>query len=291
MNNYPITKIEHSSINRAIAHAKDWAERHQWEIGVAEMALGASVLAWGVQNGAIEMGREIIGSALSAMNMGALSGSGIGGGLGAIAAAVIGSIGVVGMGTGIAVPAVFLIGAGAAVFSAFGYVAGDLIHKFLQPTQGDLFTNGSLLIVGIALLIDGARRVIKDQRVVALASRVTDHAIYIAQISGKVVARELAELKAIADAMATLPESAVDAAGSVTSGVAMAATGAAISAAVATGSVTVLGSGGLGAVAVSLGLVSVPLWPAIAGGAAGLALGYGVWKAGRYFVLRDQPQR
>lgn len=287
MNDFPISEIEHYSIQRAIAHAKDWAGRHQWELGVAEMALGASILAWGVKIGAIEIGRDIVGSALATMNMGALLGSGIGGGLGTIASAVIGSIGVVGMGTGIAVPAAFLMGAGAAVFSAFGYVAGDLVHKFLQPTLDDLFVNGSLLLVGVALLIDGAQRVIKDQRVIALASHISDQTIRLAQITGKVVVSSLAELKNFG--VASLPVSTADAAGSMSAGVAFAAAGTAVSAAVATGSVTVLGSSTLGAMGMSLGLISAPLWPVIAGGAAAFVLGYGTWKGVQHFTRKITP--
>ena len=52
----------------------------------------------------------------------------------------------------------------------------------------------------------------------------------------------------------------------------------------ATGSVTVLGSHALGAAALSLGLVSAPLWPVIAGGAAGLGLGYAAWSTVRRFT-------
>ena len=63
--------------------------------------------------------------------------------------------------------------------------------------------------------------------------------------------------------------------------------GTAIGSGIPIGSVTVLGSQGLGAVALSLGLVSAPVWPLIAGGAAGLALGVAVWKGIQHF--RNQP--
>lgn len=59
--------------------------------------------------------------------------------------------------------------------------------------------------------------------------------------------------------------------------------GTSLGGSVAAGSVTVLGSHALGGVALSLGLVSAPLWPVIAGGAAGLAVGYGAWKLCRAF--------
>lgn len=52
---------------------------------------------------------------------------------------------------------------------------------------------------------------------------------------------------------------------------------------IAAGSVTVLGSHGLGAAALSLGLISAPVWPVIAGGAAGLAVGLAGWKVVKHY--------
>ena len=288
MTDIPIPENDQNTIQRAIKHATEWASKHQWEVGVAEMALGAAVLSWAVQNGVVEMGRDLIATQLSGINTEAAVGSGVGAGIGGTAAAFVGSVGVAAMGTAFAVPALVLIGSGAAVFGAFGYVVGDQIHGFLQPTLSDVALAGSAALIGVALLVDGARRVIKDKRVLNMVSKVSEHVIHLVPFSGKVVARSLAELKAIAASMAAVPESAADAAGTVAMSATMAAAGTAAGAAAAAASVTVLGSSSLGALALSLGLVSAPLWPVIAGGAAGATLGYGLWKAARHFMLKPQ---
>jgi hypothetical protein len=63
--------------------------------------------------------------------------------------------------------------------------------------------------------------------------------------------------------------------------------GGAIGSSIAAGSVTVLGSSGLGAAALSLGLVSAPVWPVIACGVAGLTLGLVAWKGVQHLRDRD----
>ena len=51
----------------------------------------------------------------------------------------------------------------------------------------------------------------------------------------------------------------------------------------AASSVSVLGSSTLGGVAISLGIVSAPVWPIIAGVAGGAGLGYTAYKAFKYW--------
>jgi hypothetical protein len=127
------------------------------------------------------------------------------------------------------------------------------------------------LNVGIALIIDGARRVVTDKRILKMASKFKDGVIQLAPLSTEIVARTTEELQVIIDELAKSPAKAGLTAGT-------AAAGAAIGGTLAASTVTVLGSQGLGAVALSLGLVSAPVWPVIAGGAAGLALGIAAWK-------------
>lgn len=62
--------------------------------------------------------------------------------------------------------------------------------------------------------------------------------------------------------------------------------GAAVGAAYAAGTVTILGSSTLGGIGLSLGLVSAPLWPVIAGGAGAAGLGYVSWKLLRSSLYR-----
>lgn len=210
------------------------------------------------------MGSHVVGSQWSEGGMfGATAGAGIGG----IASSFIGSIGITAMGTAIGIPAVALMGGGAVIFSAFGYSVGDMAQRFFEPPGGFGFTDASILAIGIALLVDGARRLITDEKVLALVSSLRDGVIKLAKLATKVIAKTMDELKALIEKL-----NAQDAA------IGAAATGAALGGSLAAGSVTVLGSHGLGAVALSLGLVSAPVWPIIAGGAAGLAVGVAGWK-------------
>ena len=275
---------EKRAFNQAIEYANDWCRNHQWEIGVAEMALGAGVIALGVQNGAIEMGRDIVGSATSSFNLGNKAGAAVGGGIGLVAGAVIGGIGIATGGVAVGIPTALVVGGGALLLGSLGYTSGDLIHNFLNPPidVGQFFANTSLMAVGIALLIDGARRIIKDARVLAAASRVMNGIIYLVDLAVKVVARSMAELKDFMRHLVSMPDSIMDGGQSVVSVViatAGATGGVAVGGSVAAGMVTVLGSHALGGLAVALGLASAPLWPVIAGGAAGLGIGYGSWKA------------
>ena len=272
---------EDQVLQDAINYAKEWCDQHQWEVGAAEMALGAAAIAWGVQNGYIEIGRHFVASQ---WNMGELIGGGIGTGIGAIGGAVLGAIGVAGGGGAIAIPAALVIGGGALIFGSVGYATGDLISKFLNPPIDltKLFSNASILAVGVALLIDGARRVVKDERVLATASRIKDGVIYMAQLTVQIIANTMAELRALMDEMVSKPDSIEDAAGTAATATIVAAGGATIGGSIAAGTVTILGSHTLGAAALSLGLVSAPVWPVIAAGAAGLGIGYAAWKSVKF---------
>ena len=258
-----------------LGYCKEWCSTHQWAVGVGEMAIGAAVITWGLQTGNIHMGSQVVGSQWSDM------GAGAGAGIGGIAASLIGSVGVAAMGSAVAIPAFALIGGGAAIFSAFGYSVGDMAQKFFQPPGGFGFTDASILAIGIALLVDGARRLITDEKVLALVSCLQDGVIKLAKPTGKVIAKTWDELQAMIEKLENYPDVKGATIG-ITSGVTT-ATGAVIGGHIAAGSVTALGSHALGGVALSLGLVSAPVWPIIAGGAAWLAVGLAGWKAVKHY--------
>jgi len=276
----PMGDGERNVFRQAVDYASEWCGRHNWEVGAAEMALGAALITWGVQNGAIEVGADIVGSVLSGSGIGKQAGAAIGAGAGAFASAVLGSIGFAALGTAVGVPALVVIGGGSFVLASFGYTAGDLVDQFLNPpvNVGELFANASALTVGVALLVDGARRLARDPNVLAAAAYVKDGIIYLSDLTVKVIVRTWDDLKAVIVDM--------DAAGSALGGATGAVGGAVVGTAIAAGSVTVLGSSTLGGVALSLGLISAPVWPVIAGGALGLSVGYAAWKATKYFVTR-----
>ena len=280
---FELTKTDQVAVESFLSHARTWSAQNQWAVGVSEVALGASILAWGIQSGAIEFGTHLVGSALSSLPGSAEIGAMMGVSMGATAAAFIGSIGIVGMGSAIAVPALMLIGAGATVFGAFGYTVGDLTEQFLQASYGDVLAGGSAALVGVALILDGCQRLMKDDKVIQATSNVRDGIVRLTRLNAKILASSVQDIQNIARAMTLPPENPVDAVGSVGTGLTMGAAGTAAGAAVAASTVTVLGSGTLGSAAVALGLVSAPLWPLLAGGSAGLAVGYGLWKAARHY--------
>ncbi len=145
-----------------------------------------------------------------------------------------------------------------------------------HPGFRDMLGGASSLAIGIGLIIDGAQRVIKDERVLELASKFKDGVIQLAPLTTKIVAKTKNELHKIIEELAKTAEAGLTAGGT-------AVTGAVVGSALAAGFVTVLGSHGLGAVALSLGLVSAPVWPILAGGAAGLAIGVAVRKGLKHF--------
>lgn len=271
------------ALERARAFVRRWCEDHALEVGVAEMVLGASAIALGIQSGAIEMGRDLVASAMSGFNLGSGIGAAIGGSAGATAGALLGSIGVATGGTAIALPASLLVGGGALLLGALGYTAGDVIHNYLRSAMdiGQLLKGASLLVVGTVLIVDGARRIMKDERVQAATARVCDYVIHLPVVD--VVARNAEQLKAWAGEHPELAAQAVRAAGLGTV-VAAGAGGAAAGSALAAGSVTVLGSHALGGAALSLGLISAPVWPVALGGILAAGLGYVAWSGGRRFV-------
>lgn len=272
------------SLHRLVADTRDWCEAHGAEIGVIEMAVGGALIAWGLQNGLIEMGTDLVATALADQGLAAKVGGAAGATVGSLPGLVLGSIGVAAGGTAIGIPAVIVIGGGAFILGSMGYTLTDIISQFLKPDLVELLTVSSVVLVGTALLIDGARRFVTDPRVLDAASAVAKGVLHLKDLTVDVLARTADELKAIIDSMLSKPESSTDAAGSTVGGVGGAATGAFIGSTLGAGAVTVLGSTTLGAAALSLGLVSAPVWPIVVGGAAGLGLGYFAWKAARRVV-------
>lgn len=280
MTEISMTEKEAKGYKKAFDYCLKWGTDHQAEIGVAEMALGAGIISWGLQNGFIEIGKDVVGSKLAEI------GGTVGAGLGAAGAPVIattilksvfigGITGIQGVTMAPAIPAILLVGGGAMVLGAFGYTAGDIVEGFIDSDLSEHLNDASIVAVGLALLIDGSRRVVKDERVLEVASDLKEDVIRLTNASTGIVVKSWEELQTIINEIGSSPE-----AGVMTGGATVA--GAAIGGTLAAGTVTVLGSHGLGAVALSLGLVSAPVWPIIAGGIAGLAVGFSTWRAFKY---------
>lgn len=266
--------------NSAFEHCKRWSAEHQAEVGVAEMALGVAAIAWGLQAGLIHFGTDVVGTELSD---GGLLGGAAGAGVGGIGGTILGSIGVAGAVT-FGIPAVLLASGGSLILGAAGYGIGDVAQKLLTPPPGfgEMLAGASVTAIGIALIIDGARRVVTDERVLKKAAQFKDGVIHISSLTSKVIAKTMDEFQEI---IANLSKNqSVQEAALATTTTSTAIAGTAIGGGLAAGSVTVLGSHGLGAVALSLGLVSAPVWPVVVGGAAGLAVGLAAWKGVKHYA-------
>lgn len=256
-------------------YAADWCSKHQWQLGVTEMALGAALLTAGWQNGAIQMGVDFV---VHTLNPGwAAEIAGGASGLAGLATYFVGNIGVAALGGAFCIPALAIAGGAAIVFGLAGYGAAQLVQDFLHqaPSLGQFMTAAGLVAVATWLIIDGARRVPLIREGLAQAK---EAGLQLARVAAAFVVES-------AGAFATLVKDEV--APFLQKLTKDPATGAAILSAAGLGTagaliapslVTVMGSSTLGSAALALGLVSAPVWPIVAGVGAGLAAGYGLWK-------------
>lgn len=284
-NDITLSGTDSDGFAKALKYARKWCAKNQIRLGLGEMAIGASLVAWGVHNGVIDMGTQLVATQLGGRNVESILGTLGGTGTGAIAGSIVGSIGIAGMGGAIGVPAALVIGGSAAVLGMAGYTIGDIVHNAINPPidMPGLLQNGSILLVGVALIIDGGRRCIKDKKALAMLSDITDNVIHLKEIKADIVAKTSRELKGFVDELGKLPEDTLDASvngGSAFAGMAVGAIGGT---SIAAGTVTVLGSKALGGVALSMGIVSAPVWPVVASAAGGLGLGYAAYKAVKYW--------
>jgi hypothetical protein len=269
-------------------HAREWASENQWAVGLAEMALGAAAIHSSLQLGLIQMGSHIVASA-SALNAAAAIGGTASMSVGWVAGSVVGSIGIAAMGSAIAVPGSLLAMGGAAIFGAAGYTVTDVISRYLTSFDFSAFiAAGSLFGVGVALLVNGARRSLKDEKVARGAARLSNGVVQLSKIAEPIVASTIEELDGWFRSLTTKPSSTADAVGNLGLATAAGLGGAAIGSSIAASSVSILGSYTLGATALSLGLVSAPVWPVVAGCAGGACAGYAAWKTAKRWIERSQ---
>ena len=284
-----LSNEEINNFNKVLEGIKDWCSENQLATGVGEMAVGANLIAWGVHNSVIEMGAQIVATQIGGTNVESLVGSLGGSGVGAVAGSILGSTGVAGMGGAVGIPAALVIGGASAVFAMTGYTVGDIAHNIANPPvdYGALSANSSsMLLIGLSLIVDGARRCISDKSVLARLSLFKEDVLYLKAITAEIVARTADELNGFIDELKKLPEKNIDA--SATGESASAAGGAVAGSAVAASSVTAFGSSSIGGVVISLGIVSAPLWPVIAGVAGGAGLGYAAHEAVKYWGSKPE---
>lgn len=249
------------------------------------MAVGASLLALGVSTGAIELGNALVATSTPLINSEALMGAVTGLTAGAWVGYLLGAIGVAAGGTAFGIPAAVVIAGASVIFSLAGYAAGDVVHNLITPSLnlGGLVSSGSALAVGTYLLIRGGRRLMRAcSKSPAQQSDLPDtrHGkLHLQPLAAAIIARTKQELAGFTAELTTAPASPSEVA--VLSGgtVSLGAVGGVAGGALAAGSVTVMGSPFLGGLMLSMGIVSAPLWPVVAGVVAGGSLGYGLVKA------------
>lgn len=207
-----LSDTDSNNFNKIIKEIKRWCDKNQLAVGVGEMAVGASLIAWGVHNGVIEMGSQLVATQLGGANAESLVGAIGGSGIGAVAGSILGSIGVAGMGGAIGIPAVLVIGGASVVLGMAGYTAGDISHNVenMPVDIESLAVNGSLLLIGLSLIIDGARRSINDESVLAALSKYKENVIYMKGITANIVAKTNDELNGFIDELKKLPEDTID---------------------------------------------------------------------------------
>lgn len=270
-----------SGFARALGYVNVWCSEHQWEVGVAEMALGAGILAAGLKTGALQMGVDVVLTAFVKETTTKLFGAGAGAALGLLPGFLLGNIGVVAMGTAVGVPALALMGGGALILGLAGYGTAGLMQEFLHPVPSflDMASSAALVLLGLALLVDGARRVVKDPDVTSLMATFKNNVLALHRVTPARVIDSLSGLTSYFESevlpflreLATNPKAAAATA-------ALSVLGVAGGQALAASSVTVLGSSSLGALGLSIGLVSAPLWPVVAGAGLTVVAAYGVWR-------------
>lgn len=140
-------------------------------------------------------------------------------------------------------------------------------------------------------MVDGFHRVASDPDTTEIRASFRNGIVQLGSLSAPVVATSLYELQELWAELRTPPNSIGDAVGSITTPALAAAGAATMGASVAASSVTVLGSHALGGLALSLGLVSAPVWPVVVAGGAGAALGYVGWKLVKKNLSAASPNR
>ncbi|MBI6885085.1 hypothetical protein [Pseudomonas putida] len=283
-----------SATKQILGRISTWCCQNPIPVGVAQIAAGAAVIALGLKLGAIEIGRDFVATQLSPSASNGATGALIGAPLGAWAGIILGGIGVAAGGSAVGVPAVLVAGGAAAVFAMTGYTIGDLAGTVFSPSIDaiDLLASGSLLSVGIYLMVKGASKVASEARTLHVAgkpcSSIKDYTITLARGLVAVVASTKAEWRQIQAELLSPPETIKDAAREIGAATALGAAGAISGGAIAASSVSLLGSSTLGAAALSVGIVSAPLWPAVVGAVAFGGLGISAARMLKYMANRRQ---
>ncbi|WP_320055527.1 hypothetical protein [Desulfuromonas thiophila] len=270
-------------------------------IGVAEMVVGGGLIAYSVNSGLVTFGSGLVATTANSWNVESVFGAGLGAGIGGVAGIILGGIGIAGAGSAIGVPAAIVAGGAAAILAAFGYVGGDVLHNinsFLNPFATNhisAITSGTIsaFSVGLALLVDGARRVVGSETFCDVLSYFKEGIIYLKKSFCNLLLESQEAFEAYKMELFSRPKGLTDtlfSGGSVVmGGAAGIAFGSGVAASMAAPA-TILGSQTLGTWAVSAGLIAAPaapLFPVVLCGAVGVMACYAGWKLLKTSLNRD----
>jgi hypothetical protein len=152
---------QRDAIASLIKKTRQWAKENQCAVGISEIALGVALLKYGISHDLISVGTHLVGTAFNtSMKAGLVSG-----GIAGIAGAFLGNIGVAALGGAIGIPGVVLAGGAAAVFGCAGYGVSEMLKQFTplldQAKTVTLdFAGSSLVAIAVALIFDGAKRIL-----------------------------------------------------------------------------------------------------------------------------------
>lgn len=133
MQSIVLSAEDRQSYDSLFSKASEWCRDHQWELGLVEMAIGASCIHWAVNAGVLTIGKEIVATALGHGPRAIAIGGGLGGlTIGAVAGKIIGSIGVAAMGGAVGIPALVVMAGGSLIVGAVGYAGADLLDRYIN---------------------------------------------------------------------------------------------------------------------------------------------------------------
>ena len=193
-----------AGFQKVLKSVEIFCKRNPCVVGGAEIVTGAGLIALAVKLGAVDMGTHLVGLDAHQFNIESLVGAGSGGLTGS-ASAILGSVGVAAGGGAIGIPAGLLGVAGAAIGAFTGYSVGDLIHNLTAqvPSYLSFIGVGSLLVVGVALIIDGCRRILGSETFQKAWSSFKDGIIYLADVTARVVSKTASEISEFLSALAS----------------------------------------------------------------------------------------
>lgn len=267
----PLSGFEKEQVNSLFGKTKSWCQSNPVAAGVVEMALGAALISYAISNGLVDESVHAI-KALSdpLFNNASKIGAAVGGGVGYIAGSIIGSIGVVALGGAIGIPAIVVAGGASLILGLAGYTAGDILHNIANTIDYPaLALNGSVFLIGLGLLIDGARRCLSSEKVQAHIANIKSGVILLSEVTVEVAAETTQQILQLAKVgLHNVHPIAKDVSVGLAVGSIVLAAGGTISA----GTTTVLGSSALGSLAIGLGLIN-PITLPVVGSAVVCAAG------------------